>query len=95
MRKAVVPYRYVSAHDIGAEVRTDEHWHSLTHCSGKLTKEDIEKMAEAHFNSRQHHIKEFSGFDGPKWSDVDQDTQELGRLDMIAAVKIAGIEVED
>lgn len=66
----------------------------------KLTKEDVEMMAEAHFNSRQHHIKEFTGFDGPKWADVDADTQELGRRDMISALKASalkaiGIEVEE
>ena len=61
---------------------------------GKLTRAQVEAMAEAHFNNRQNHIKEFSGYDGPKWSDVDTDTQVLGRRDMIAALKIAGIEVE-
>lgn len=63
--------------------------------SGKLTKADIEQMAEAHFNSRQRHIKEFTGFDGPTWADVDPDTQELGRRDMMSAVQIVGLSVED
>lgn len=82
MRKAVVPYRYVSAHDIGAEVHTDEHWHSLTHCSGKLTKEDIETMAATLF-------KETSG---PGYCHLTR--ADTKRIAAAMAVSI-GLEVED
>ena len=80
MRKAVVPYRYVSAHDIGAEVRADEHWHSLTHCSGKLTKEDFDKALAA--SAREEY-----GYDVAPGV--------TRRRCLIAALKAAGIEVED
>ncbi len=60
----------------------------------KITLDQIAAMAEARFNSKQAHIKEFSSFSGPKWSDIDPDTMELEKRDMIAAVEAAGFEVE-
>ncbi|MHC8493391.1 hypothetical protein ACTU44_11860 [Thalassospira sp. SM2505] len=58
-----------------------------------LTRDQIAAMAEARFNSKQAHIKEFSGLEGPKWSEIDPDTMELEKRDMIAAVTAAGFEI--
>lgn len=60
---------------------------------GCISRDQIEQMAEARFNSKQAHIKEFSGFEGPTWADIDPDTMELEKRDMIAAVEAAGFEV--
>ncbi|PKR57467.1 hypothetical protein [Thalassospira lohafexi] len=61
---------------------------------GKITAAQIDAMAQARFDSKQAHIKEFSGWDGPTWAALDPDTLALERADMIVAVKAAGFEVE-
>ncbi|KZC99730.1 MULTISPECIES: hypothetical protein [unclassified Thalassospira] len=96
-RMAAVPYREVPKYGNRPEVKIGIGrclWRQLLGHSGKLTKEKIATMAEARFNSKQRHIKEFSGFEGPTWADIDPDTMELEKRDMIAAVEAAGFEVE-
>ena len=93
MKLAAVPvWSEADDMDVYRFGRDEVKWLNASEC--KLTREQIETMAKARFDSKQHHIKEFSWIDGLKWDDLDPDTMELERLDMIAAVKSVGFGVE-
>ncbi|WP_417814094.1 hypothetical protein [Thalassospira alkalitolerans] len=78
---AVVPYREVPANRQYPEVRTGDHWTSLSKGSGKLTREQVEAMALVAANK-------FYGFN---YTAVD----EKFLKSFVAGLVSGGLSVED